>query len=514
LSSGEHEDDAPATRGWFESPHVQAEPGGSWPDPPARGAREPLLPWEVAQQAPGPDAGAPAPDGPATPPGWGMPSVAASPPVPSAVPRGPDAGSPGPASPASGNVASGSAASSPVPSAVPRGPDAGSPGPASPASGNVASGSAASGSAAAGQWGRSAEASSSWADVTRGGTPAGVATPDRDAAGAASPFAGARPAGYSAPGAAQDPQAWTPRAFRGSSAVGSPRSARATTPLGRIRDTAAMRAIRESGPYRKIRDTGAMRAIRDSGTMRAIRESGAMRAIRESGAMRAIMDTGAMRALMDTATMQMLQERYAGKGRVIAAVLVGAWLVVAVVAITLAFSLHSGGATASPAHPRASVAHPAAAKAGGATTGTARPLAAVKVIAWGPTGAGNAQHPEQVARAIDASMTTAWQTREYRTAEFPGAGLVLDMGKTVTVTGIRLKLTSGDASFFIRVGSRAVPGTLTRVASRTRSGGDLTITLAKPAQGRYVELWITRLPRDPTGSYQESVYSMRVTGRA
>jgi hypothetical protein len=29
-----------------------------------------------------------------------------------------------------------------------------------------------------------------------------------------------------------------------------------------------------------------------------------------------------------------------------------------------------------------------------------------------------------------------------------------------------------------------------------------------------VELWITRLPRDPMGSYQESVYSMRVTGRA
>jgi hypothetical protein len=285
--------------------------------------------------------------------------------------------------------------------------------------------------------------------------------------------------------------------------------------LGRIRDTAAMRAIRESGPYRRIRDTGAIRAIRDSGTMRAIRESGAMRAIRESGAMRAIMDTAAMRILMDTAAMQILQERYAGKGRAIAAVLVGAWVAVAVVAITLAFSLHSGGATASLAHPRApSLARPVAGKAGVATAGAARPLTAVKVIAWGPTGAGNAQHPEQAVRAIDASMTTAWQTRGYRTAEFPGAGLVLDMGKTVTVTGIRLKLTSGDASFFIRVGSRAVPGTLTRVASRTRSGGDVTITLAKPAQGRYVELWITRLPRDPMGSYQESVYSMRVTGRA
>jgi hypothetical protein len=258
-----------------------------------------------------------------------------------------------------------------------------------------------------------------------------------------------------------------------------------------------------------------MRAIRESGAMRAIRESGAMRAIRESGAMRAIMDTGAMRALMDTATMQMLKERYAGKGRVIGATLVGAWVVVAVAAITVAFSLHSGGATASLAHPRSpAVAPPMAGTAGVATARAASPLTAVRVIAWGPTGAGSAQHPDQAPRVIDASMTTAWQTREYRTAEFPGAGLVLDMGKTVTITGISLKLASGDASFFVRVGGRAVPGTLTKVASLTRSGGDVTITLAKPAQGRYVELWITRLPRDPMGSYQESVYSMRVTGRA
>jgi hypothetical protein len=218
---------------------------------------------------------------------------------------------------------------------------------------------------------------------------------------------------------------------------------------------------------------------------------------------------------MDTATMQMLQERYAGKGRVIAAVLVGAWVVVAAVAITLAFSLHSGGATASSAHPRASaLAHPVAGKAGGATAGAVRPLTAVKVIAWGPTGASKAQHPGQAPRAIDASMTTAWQTWGYQTAEFPGAGLVLDMGKTVTVTGVSLKRTSGDASFFIRIGGRAVPGTLTKVASLTRSGGDVTITLGKSAQGRYVELWITRLPKGPMGSYQESVYSMRVTGRA
>jgi hypothetical protein len=247
----------------------------------------------------------------------------------------------------------------------------------------------------------------------------------------------------------------------------------------------------------------------------------------DSGAMRAIMDTGTMRMLMDTAAFVALRERYAGKGRVIAVVVVAFWVVVAGVGVFLAFGLRGGGSTATAssqpsvrATTRPTATHPATApttkKASPppASTATARTLPVAKVIAWGPTGAGSGQHPEQAARAVDASTTTAWHTQWYRQPTFPGVGLVFDMGKTVSVTVIKLKLAYGDARFIIRVGSKAKPGALAKVASRVDAGGDVTVKLAKPAHGRYVELWFTQLPKDSAGTYQESVYNVRVTGLA
>jgi F5/8 type C domain-containing protein len=232
------------------------------------------------------------------------------------------------------------------------------------------------------------------------------------------------------------------------------------------------------------------------------------------------MDTGAMRSLMDTAAFQALRDRYAGKGRVIAAIVIAGWVVLAGVGMFLAFGLRSEGdsATAS-ANPTARPTHPATAPGSKAGTKVTSPatvgtLPVAKVIAWGPTGASTAEHPEQAARAVDASAATAWHSKWYMKPAFPGVGLVLDMGKTVTVTEIKLKLAQGDADFLIRVGNTAKPGTLTKVAARSHTGGDVTIKLAKPSRGRYVELWITRLPRDSSGTYQESVYNVQVTGLA
>jgi len=304
------------------------------------------------------------------------------------------------------------------------------------------------------------------------GMPGGETGPNGAANG--TPFAGARLAGFSAPGAAQAAQAGTPRPFR-----------RADT--GNFR-----RQGQDTGAFRRIRDTGAMRAI---------------------------MDTGAMRSLMDTAAFQALRDRYAGKGRVIAAIVIAGWVVLAGVGVFLAFGLRSEGnsATAS-SNPTTSTTHPGTASGSKSGTKKAAPPATVaalpvaKVIAWGPTGVSTAEHPEQGARVVDASAATAWHSRWYMKPDFPGAGLVLDMGKTVTVTGIKLTLAPGDADFLIRVGNTAKPGTLTKVASRSHSGGDVTIKLAKPSHGRYVELWITRLPRDSSGTYQELVYNVQVTG--
>ena len=40
------------------------------------------------------------------------------------------------------------------------------------------------------------------------------------------------------------------------------------------------------------------------------------------------------------------------------------------------------------------------------------------------------------------------------------------------------------------------------------------LRLSRPARGRYLLLWFTRLPPDPAGTFQEYVYGLQVQGRA
>ncbi|HTU77095.1 MAG TPA: hypothetical protein VMG38_26600 [Trebonia sp.] len=162
---------------------------------------------------------------------------------------------------------------------------------------------AAGGPANGGAWreisGRGVTAANRWAEVTRGGRPAGVNPrrgPDGDGFGQALPgdipFRGARPIDVSPRG---HPPARQGPAYSAYSAAAS------------------------SAP----------------GLAQRRSETGTLRKIRESGAVRAIMDTGAMRTLMDTTAMQLLRERYAGKGRVIAIAVICVWVIVAAAALWL-----------------------------------------------------------------------------------------------------------------------------------------------------------------------------------
>src|SRR5262249_14887819 len=65
-----------------------------------------------------------------------------------------------------------------------------------------------------------------------------------------------------------------------------------------------------------------------------------------------------------------------------------------------------------------------------------QPLAAVSATAVGPPGA-SGDHQRVASLVLDGNSATAWVTHWYKTAHFgnlkPGTGLVLDMGKAVTV---------------------------------------------------------------------------------
>jgi hypothetical protein len=83
---------------------------------------------------------------------------------------------------------------------------------------------------------------------------------------------------------------------------------------------------------------------------------------------------------------------------------------------------------------------------------------------------------------------------------------------TVTAAQITLGRAHG-ASFQLRVGAAPALASLRRVARAASAGGVVHLRLTRPAHGRYVLLWFTRLPPDPAGTFQETVYGLQLKGR-
>jgi len=148
--------------------------------------------------------------------------------------------------------------------------------------------------------------------------------------------------------------------------------------------------------------------------------------------------------------------------------------------------------------------------------GTAgQPMRPVSAQAFDPYG--EADNSQLAPLAIDHDLATAWQTEWYATAAFgnlkPGTGLLLDMGRVVTISGARILLGSAPgASFQLRAGMSAWSlADLPVLASKTGAGGWVSIRL-RAVHARYVVLWFTRLPPDASGTFQVSVFDVRLEG--
>jgi hypothetical protein len=144
-------------------------------------------------------------------------------------------------------------------------------------------------------------------------------------------------------------------------------------------------------------------------------------------------------------------------------------------------------------------------------------LTPVSAKAFGP-GGGQGDNPQLAHLAVDGNRATGWHTDRYTSARFgnlyPGTGLLLDMGRTVTISSARINLgrVSG-ASFQLRVGTGPSPTGLPPVARTGNAGGVVRLRLTTPAHGRYVLVWFTRLPPDPAGTFQAGVYNIKLAGR-
>jgi transcriptional regulator with XRE-family HTH domain len=193
-----------------------------------------------------------------------------------------------------------------------------------------------------------------------------------------------------------------------------------------------------------------------------------------------------------------------------------ALLVLAVIGGT-AYSLVSGRVLTFGALSRTSAGHPPGSAASGPVRGGGTVLAPVSVVAVGPDGTADGDNPQLASRAIDANPATAWTTNWYGMPRFAtaqeGTGLLLDMGRPVTITGAGVTLGAvPGADFQLRIGNTPSLADLYPVAVGTDASGAMGVRLTVPVTARYVLLWFTTLPPSGSGTYQASVYNISVLG--
>jgi cytoskeletal protein RodZ len=146
-------------------------------------------------------------------------------------------------------------------------------------------------------------------------------------------------------------------------------------------------------------------------------------------------------------------------------------------------------------------------------------LTPVKAAAFGPGGTKVGDNPQHAAAVIDGSHATAWRSDWYTTAAFgnlkPGTGLLLDMGRRVTITSAQIVLGGiRGADVQLRAGNVPVLADLREVASAAGAGGTVRMWPHAAVRAKYVLIWFTRLPPDAAGTFQASVYDVHLHGHS
>ncbi len=184
---------------------------------------------------------------------------------------------------------------------------------------------------------------------------------------------------------------------------------------------------------------------------------------------------------------------------------------------------HAGRAAA---HPKPTLTHAGTPRATPPATPSATPsgapvtaLSPAGVAAFGPGGAAQGDNPQNAPLAIAGHPAMPWHTSWYVTARFgnlqAGTGLLLDMGRPVTVTDARIMLGSiPGADLELRAGNVPVLADLRTVARATNAGGVVQLRATGPVRGRYLLIWFTLLPPDNSGTYQADISDVSLKGQA
>lgn len=141
----------------------------------------------------------------------------------------------------------------------------------------------------------------------------------------------------------------------------------------------------------------------------------------------------------------------------------------------------------------------------------------VSAAAFGPAGTSDGDNAQDASRALSGDPSTPWYTNWYTTARFgnlqEGTGLLVDLGRTVTATGVTIHLGSTPgANLQVRAGTSQTG--LRTLAHASNAGGAVRLSLGSHPHVRYVLIWFTLLPPDSAGTYQAAISGVTVTASA
>ena len=174
------------------------------------------------------------------------------------------------------------------------------------------------------------------------------------------------------------------------------------------------------------------------------------------------------------------------------------------------------GSTAQSSTAQASASPASTLPAPSASPVTVQVLIPARVAAFGPAGTADGDDPQRAALAIGGDRASPWISQWYATARFgalkQGTGLLLDMGRPVTVASVRLALVNAGADIQLRAGSKPVPAWLPVVAHVSNAGRTAQLKPGAPVHVRYLLIWFTKLPPDNAGHFQAAVYRITVRG--
>ncbi|GAA3054164.1 hypothetical protein GCM10020000_40290 [Streptomyces olivoverticillatus] len=132
---------------------------------------------------------------------------------------------------------------------------------------------------------------------------------------------------------------------------------------------------------------------------------------------------------------------------------------------------------------------------------------------------GQPQHSEQVGQTYDGKPDTAWHTHSFDDGPEivikPGVGIVYDLGSSQKVDGATVGLQfGGDHTTMTLYGADSPSAPLSsmkKLAKVKTSATTAKISLKKPAETRYVLLWITAMPHAGREQYSGAGYKQAIT---